>query len=108
MIAEAKLPMYFWAEAVTTSCYTRNRTLINKDHMKTPFQLYTNKKPYVKHLHVFGAKCYVLKDGEEHLNKFEPKAYEAIFVGYTNAAYKVFMIDTLLVKVSVNVTFDDT
>ena len=42
------------------------------------------------------------------LNKFEPKAYEAIFVGYTNSAYRVFVIDTLSVKVSVNATFDDT
>ena len=32
MIAEAKLPLYFWAVAVSTACYTQNRTLINKDH----------------------------------------------------------------------------
>ena len=69
--------------------------------------MYTNKKQYVNHLHLFGAKCFVLKDGEENLSKFEPKAYEKIFVGYTNSAYRVFEIDTLSVKVSVNVTFDD-
>ena len=30
MLNEAKLPLYFWDEAVNTACYTQNRTLINK------------------------------------------------------------------------------
>ena len=34
MLSESGLPMYFWAEAVNTACYTQNRTLINKDLMK--------------------------------------------------------------------------
>ena len=31
MLSESRLPLYFWAEAVNTACYTQNRTLINKD-----------------------------------------------------------------------------
>ena len=38
MLSESKLPMFFWAEVVNTSCYTQNRTLINKDLNKTPYE----------------------------------------------------------------------
>ena len=39
MLSQSKLPIYFWAEAVATACYTQNRTLINKDHDKTPYHI---------------------------------------------------------------------
>ena len=55
MLSESRLPMYFWAEAVNTACYTQNRTLINKDLMKTPYEIMNNKKPTLKYFHVFGA-----------------------------------------------------
>ena len=71
-------PLYFWAEAVNTACYTQNRTLINKDHNKTSYEVMANKKPTVKYFHVFGAKCFTLKD-DEQLGKFEAKAHEGIF-----------------------------
>ncbi|XP_063939724.1 uncharacterized protein LOC135148436 [Daucus carota subsp. sativus] len=38
MLEEAKLPTYFWVEAVETACFTQNATLINK-HGKTPFEM---------------------------------------------------------------------
>ena len=56
MLSESKLPMYFWAEAVNTACYTQNRTLINKDLIKTPYEIMNDKKPTLKYFHVFGAK----------------------------------------------------
>ena len=79
MLNEAKLPLYFWAEEVNTSCYTQNRTLINKDYNKTSYEIMANKKPIVKYFHVFGAKCFTLKD-DEQLGKFESKAHEGIFL----------------------------
>ena len=39
-----------------------------------------NKNPTLKFFHVFGGKCFVLKD-DEHLGKFEAKAQEEIFLG---------------------------
>ena len=81
MLNEAKLPLYFWAEAVNTACYTQKRTLINKDHNKTSYEIMANKKPTVKYFHMFGAKCFTLKD-DEQLGKFESKTHEGIFLGY--------------------------
>ena len=57
MLSESRLPMYLWAKAVNTACYTQNRTLITKDHEKTPYELMANKKPTLKYFHVFGGKC---------------------------------------------------
>ncbi|KAL8099440.1 hypothetical protein AgCh_031901 [Apium graveolens] len=81
MLNEANLPTYFWAEAVNTTCYTQNRTLINKMYEKIPYELMANKKPSVKYFHVFGGKCFVLND-DENLGKFDAKAEEVIFLGY--------------------------
>nr|GEX32320.1 putative ribonuclease H-like domain-containing protein [Tanacetum cinerariifolium] len=40
MLADAKLPVTFWAEAVNTACYVQNRVLVNKSHNKTPYELF--------------------------------------------------------------------
>ena len=101
--------MYFWAEAVNTACCTQNRTLITKDHEKTSYEIMANKKPTLKYFHVFGGKCYVLRD-DEHLGKFEAKAREGIFLGYSleSKAFRVYVIDDRSEVVeSLNVTFDD-
>ncbi|KAL8121917.1 hypothetical protein AgCh_018593 [Apium graveolens] len=108
MLSESGLPMYFWAEAVNTACYTQNRTLINKDFMKTPYEIMNEQKPSIKYFHVFGARCFVLKDGDDRRGKFEAKAYEGIFVGYGRRSYRVYIIDQHKVTKSVNITFDDT
>nr|GEU81462.1 retrovirus-related Pol polyprotein from transposon TNT 1-94 [Tanacetum cinerariifolium] len=42
------------AEAVATACFTQNRSLIQKCHNKTPYELIHNKKPDFSYLHVFG------------------------------------------------------
>ena len=76
--------------------------------MKTLYELLNDKKPTLKYFHVFGAKCFVLKDEDVQRGKFETKAHEAIFVGYGRRSYKVYLIDGHIVKESVNVTFDDT
>lgn len=98
MLSESRLPMYFWAEAVNTACYTHNRTLINKYLMKTPYEIMAEKKPTLKYFYIFGAKCFVLKHGHERLGKFEAKVHEAIFVGYSRRSYRVYISDQHQVK----------
>ncbi|XP_035838242.1 uncharacterized protein LOC118485855 [Helianthus annuus] len=39
MLADSKLPSFFWAEAVSTACYIQNHALVNKRHMKTPYEI---------------------------------------------------------------------
>ncbi|GJW32418.1 retrovirus-related pol polyprotein from transposon TNT 1-94 [Tanacetum coccineum] len=50
MLIFAKAPMFLWAEAVVTACYTLNRSLIYTLHRKTYYELLKGKKPEVKYL----------------------------------------------------------
>ena len=59
-------------------------------------------------IHAFGAKCFVLKDGDDRRGKFEAKSHEVVYVGYSRRSYRVYIVGQHQVKESVNVTFDDT
>ncbi|GJR10170.1 retrovirus-related pol polyprotein from transposon TNT 1-94 [Tanacetum coccineum] len=73
MLIYAKAPLFLWAEAVATACYTQNRSTIRRRHGKTPYELLHNKPPDLSYLHVFGALCYPTNDSE-NLGKLQPKA----------------------------------
>ncbi|KAL8146929.1 hypothetical protein AgCh_004596 [Apium graveolens] len=109
MLQDANLPTSFWEEAINTSCYTQNRYLLNKVYGKSPYSIMSKRKPIVKHLHVFGSKCYILKDNSEYVGKFDTKVFKAIFLGYSleRTAYKVYVIDQNKIMESIDVTFDD-
>ncbi|GJV77356.1 putative ribonuclease H-like domain-containing protein [Tanacetum coccineum] len=47
MLADSKLPITFWAEAINTACYVQNRVKIVKPHNKTPYELF-REKPLLK------------------------------------------------------------
>ncbi|GJX78163.1 retrovirus-related pol polyprotein from transposon TNT 1-94 [Tanacetum coccineum] len=53
MMIFSKAPMFLWAEAVATACYTQNRSLIHTHHNKTPYELVHDKKPDPVHFSVF-------------------------------------------------------
>ncbi|GKA28527.1 retrovirus-related pol polyprotein from transposon TNT 1-94 [Tanacetum coccineum] len=55
MFIFSKEPMFLWAEAVATACYTQNRSLIHTHHDKTPYELVHNKKSDLTFFRVFGA-----------------------------------------------------
>ncbi|KAI3715136.1 hypothetical protein L6452_22105 [Arctium lappa] len=108
MLAESDLLTNFWAEAVATTCFTQNRATIVKRFQKTSYELIHNRKPNIKYFHVFGCRCYILKD-REYLGKFDKKADEGKFIGYSLAskAFRVFNLRTRTIQESINITFDD-
>nr|GFA50106.1 retrovirus-related Pol polyprotein from transposon TNT 1-94 [Tanacetum cinerariifolium] len=59
-------------EAVATTCYTQNRSIIRLSHGKTPYELLHGKLPDLSFLHVFGALCYPTNDSE-NLGKLQLK-----------------------------------
>ncbi|KAJ0616238.1 putative RNA-directed DNA polymerase [Helianthus annuus] len=88
ILADSKLPINFWAEAVSAACYTLNRVLTVKKFNKTCFELINNRKPNLKYLEPFGSPCTVL----EPYGKFGPKlCIEGIFVGYASPMRRVFV-----------------
>ncbi|GJV72574.1 hypothetical protein Tco_1492569 [Tanacetum coccineum] len=60
-------------EAVTTECYTQNRSIVRLRHGKTPLALLHDKLPDLSFFHVFSALCYPTNDSE-NLDKIQPKA----------------------------------
>ncbi|GKE34569.1 retrovirus-related pol polyprotein from transposon TNT 1-94, partial [Tanacetum coccineum] len=64
MLIYVKAPLFLWAEAVATACYTQNRSIIRLRHGKTPYELLHDKPPDLSFFHVFGALCYLKNDSE--------------------------------------------
>ena len=59
MLLDAKLPHKFWAEAISTAAYLRNRSPTSAVEGTTPRQAWYGQKPRVEHLRVFGCAAYV-------------------------------------------------
>ncbi|KAK2455973.1 cysteine-rich RECEPTOR kinase [Trifolium repens] len=108
MLHAKSLPYHFWAEAMNTACYIHNRVTIRKGTSVTLYELWRERKPTVKHFHVFGSKCYILADREQR-RKLDPKSDEGIFLGYsTNSRpYRVYNSRTKVVMESYNVVVND-
>ncbi len=81
MLVDAKLPQAFWAEAVSTAVYLRNRSPTKAIEDMTPFEAWMKQKPQVEHLRVFGCDAYahVAKDERK---KLDSKSRKCIFLGY--------------------------
>ncbi|GJY10881.1 retrovirus-related pol polyprotein from transposon TNT 1-94 [Tanacetum coccineum] len=62
----------FYAEAVATACYTQSRSLIQKHHNKSPYELLHDRKSDLSYLLVFGALCYPTNDSEDLVPALEP------------------------------------
>ncbi|GJV67954.1 retrovirus-related pol polyprotein from transposon TNT 1-94 [Tanacetum coccineum] len=73
MLIFSKALLYLWTEAVSTTCYTQNHSLICLRYNKTPYELMHDKKPNLSFLHVFCSLCYPTNDNED-LGKLKPKA----------------------------------
>ncbi|GKC98154.1 retrovirus-related pol polyprotein from transposon TNT 1-94 [Tanacetum coccineum] len=108
MLIFAKAPLFLWAEAVATACYTLNRSLIHTLHEKTYYELLKGKKPELKYFRVFGSLCYPTNDYDD-LGKLKAKADIGIFVGYapTKKAYQIFNKRTRKIQETVHVTFEE-
>nr|GFA53077.1 integrase, catalytic region, zinc finger, CCHC-type, peptidase aspartic, catalytic [Tanacetum cinerariifolium] len=64
MLIYAQAPLFLWAEAVATACFTQNRSIIRLRHGKTPYELMHGKQPDLSFFYVFGALCYPRNDSE--------------------------------------------
>ncbi|GJR50395.1 retrovirus-related pol polyprotein from transposon TNT 1-94 [Tanacetum coccineum] len=78
MLSASKLPLFFWAEAIATACYTQNRSIIIPTHEKTAYHIINDRKPSIKHLHIFGCTCYLTKRWE-NLDKMKKKGIRAFW-----------------------------
>ncbi|GJY16407.1 retrovirus-related pol polyprotein from transposon TNT 1-94 [Tanacetum coccineum] len=108
MLADSKLPTTFWAEAVNTACYVQNRVLVVKPHNKTPYELFHGRTPTLSFMKPFGCLVTILNT-IDHLGKFDGKADEGFFVGYSlnSKAFRVFNSRTRIVEENLHIRFSE-
>ncbi|GJX93913.1 putative ribonuclease H-like domain-containing protein [Tanacetum coccineum] len=108
MLADSKSPTTFWAEAVNTACYVQNRVLVVKPHNKTPYELFHGRTPTLSFIRPFGCPVTILNT-LDHLGKFDGKADEGFFVGYSlnNKAFRVFNSKTRIVEENLHIRFTE-
>lgn len=85
MMKQAGVPPSFWAEAINTACYIRNRCPTKTLNGDIPCKIWFGRTPTVKHIRVFGSRAYVLMKGNSK-GKFDSKSEECVLVGYSSEA----------------------
>ena len=108
MLVDAKLPHKFWAEALSTAVYLKNRSPTKALKNMTPYEAWTKEKPKVEHLRVFGCDAYahVAKDERQ---KLDSKSRKCIFLGYgtETKGYRLYDPSRLKVFFSRDVRFNE-
>nr|GEX32156.1 hypothetical protein [Tanacetum cinerariifolium] len=106
MLADSLLPILFWAEAVNTSCYVRNRILVTKPHNKTRYELLLGRTPSIGFMRPFGYPMSILNTLDP-LGKFDGKADEGFLVGYSvsSKAFRVFDNITRIIQETLHINF---
>nr|GEU80090.1 hypothetical protein [Tanacetum cinerariifolium] len=62
MLSAAKVPLFFWAEAIARTCFTQNRSLVIPRHEKTPYHIINGREPSFKLFYIFASLCYIAKN----------------------------------------------
>ena len=107
MLSESSLNSSFWAEALLTAVYIKNRTPTTSNPTKTPFELFFGKRPSYKNIKVFGCSAYYLDFHSK--SKLDAKARKGIFVGYCllSLGYRIYDVDKDCIVTSRHVKFDE-
>ncbi|GJX85235.1 putative ribonuclease H-like domain-containing protein [Tanacetum coccineum] len=96
-------------KAVNTACYVQNRVLVVKPHNKNPYELFHGRPPILSFMRPFGCPVTILNT-IDHLGKFDGKADEGFFVGYSlnSKAFRVFNSKTRIVEENLHIKFSES
>nr|GFA98927.1 retrovirus-related Pol polyprotein from transposon TNT 1-94 [Tanacetum cinerariifolium] len=108
MLIFSHAPLFLWAEAIATACFTQNRSIIHRRFNKTPYDLINGRISDISFLHVFGALCYPKNDHED-IGKLGVKGDIGFFIGYSadSCTYRIFNRRTKKIIETMNVSFDE-
>ena len=92
MLSDLDLPLSLWDEAACTDVYIQNRSPNAILGEKTQEEVFTDKKPAVDHMRIFGTPVYIHVPKEKRL-KLEPSGKKGTFVGYSESskAYRIYV-----------------
>jgi len=106
MMLQANFPDSLWAEAINTAAYLRNRCATKSLDGITPFEAWTQRKPYVGFFRTIGSKTIALNKNRKG-KKFQPKGEEYLLIGYSeeSKAYRLWKPGTKTVIKARDVKF---
>lgn len=95
LLFDAKLEKSFWAEAVNTAVYLKNRSPASGLGHKTPIEIWTGRKPDLSHIKLFGSPVMMHVPKNKRL-KWDKKAVKYILVGYSDntKGYRLYNPET--------------
>jgi transposase InsO family protein len=79
MLSNSSLPKSLWMYALRTAMYLLNR-VPSKAVQKTPFELWTGRKPSLRHLHVWGCQAEI-RIYNPHEKKLDARTISGYFIG---------------------------
>jgi transposase InsO family protein len=101
MMHTSGLPPTYWAWALATAAFLRNRSPTRALHRKTPYEAWTGNKPSLAGLRVFGCLAYV-HIPKANRTKLDYKARVCVFVGYSMQSKAYLCYDRLQDKIIVS------
>ena len=109
MMSKANLPKMYWAEAIASAAYIRNRvpTAAIEDDI-TPFERWHGTQPDLSGMKVFGCTAYALLPNCKR-QKLDKKTVKLRFVGYSlnRKGYRLYNEDSGKIIISRDVVFDE-
>nr|GFA24330.1 hypothetical protein [Tanacetum cinerariifolium] len=108
MLIFSRAPLFLWAEAIATACFTQNHSIIHRRFNKTSYELINGRKPDILFLYVFGALCYPKNDRED-IGKLGAKGDIGFFICYSadSCAYKIYNQRTKKIMETMNLSFNE-
>ena len=108
MLADSKLPHSFWAEALSTYAYLRNRSPTKLLSGITPYEAWYGTKPNLSSLRVFGCSAYAHVPKVER-RKLDLKARKCIMLGYgaIQKGYRLYDLERMKVIHNRDVIFNE-
>ena len=90
IISHSFLPESLWGEALKTAVYILNR-VPSKAVAKTPYELWTGKRPSIRHLRIWGCPAKA-RPYRPHERKLDSRTVSCYFVGYAERSrgYKFY------------------
>ena len=83
ILADYKLDKSFWAKALSTAVYIRNRCPTRSISQVTPYEALMSERPKVGHFRVFGCSAFSHIPKHER-RKLDFKSRRCFFLGYSN------------------------
>jgi hypothetical protein len=106
MFLDSCCPKEFWPQAVLHAVYLRNRSPTKANGMeKTPYEIFTGKKPNLKRLHQWGIVAYVHIE-KKFRGKLDSKVKCGFLLGLTEKGYLIGFEGGKKVETA-HVTFDE-